>query len=387
MVRAMLRRAINTISLAPGGSPQWVQLLPAGTFAGRDGAGPYHMADPQAVIDATLAAASGADLPVDYDHQTLWSRENGQAAPAAGWIKDYQARPDGSIWGLVEWTQAAADRLADRQYRYLSPVFWHDAVGNVTRIEHAALTNIPNLELAAVASRLPNHGGEMDPKLLAALIAALGLPAETTAEQLVAHAKGLAVKARTEGTHLAVMAKRLGLGTEAGADVVFKSMADCLDAVDETAQALGLSGPTKPAFLAAHAKELLAAKEGQARTAGPDPTKFVPIEQFRAVNDRLGAIETRLAGDTATRAVDAAMAAGKVIPATKDWALAYASKDLAGFEAFAKTAPAIVKPGRQAPAGQPPVADGELGEEELAVCSRLGLSPEEFKKLSKKEGV
>lgn len=386
MVRAMLRRAINTVSLAPGGSPQWVQLLPAGTFAGRDGAGPYHMADPQAVIDATLAAASGADLPVDYDHQTLWSRENGQAAPAAGWIKDYQARPDGSIWGLVEWTQAAAARLADQQYRYLSPVFWHDPAGNVIRLEHAALTNTPNLELAAVASRLPNHhnGGEMDPKLLAALIAALGLPAETSAEQLVAHAKGLAAKAQTDGAKLTAMARSLGLPPTATIDAIEGCVAGTMNSIAETAKVLGLAEAPLPEALAAHAREALSTRQTQA--AGPDPTKYVPMEQFRAVNDRLGAIETRLAGDTATRAVDAAMAAGKVIPATKDWALAYASKDLAGFEAFAKTAPAIVKPGRQASAGQPPAADGELGEEELAVCSRLGLTPEAFKK-QQKEGA
>lgn len=382
----MLRRAINTVSLAPGEAQQWAQLLPSGTFKGLEGDGPYHVDDPQAVIDATLAAAGGVDLPVDYDHQTLWSPSNGQPAPAAGWIKAYEARSDG-VWGLVEWTQAAADRLADRQYRYLSPVFWHDPAGNVIRLEHAALTNTPNLELAAVASRLPNHkhGGEMDPKLLAALIAALGLPAETSAEQLVAHAKTLATRDTATGQILAAMAKSLGLAVTATPEAVQVAVADILAATNETAQVLGLSGPTKPAFLAAHAKELLAAKEGQARTAAPDPTRYVPMEQFRAVNDRLGAIETRLAGDTATRAVDAAMAAGKVVPATRDWALAYASKDLAGFEGFVKTAPAVVKPGT-AQAGQPPAADGELGEEELAVCSRLGLTPEAFKK-QQKEGA
>ncbi|WP_428560455.1 MAG: phage protease [Solidesulfovibrio sp. DCME] len=88
----MLRRAHNSMPLAAGpagAAPQWVQLLPAGTFTGRDGAGPYSLDDPQAVIAATLAAAAGADLPIDYDHQILWSRNNGQPAIAGGWLKGF----------------------------------------------------------------------------------------------------------------------------------------------------------------------------------------------------------------------------------------------------------------------------------------------------------
>lgn len=376
----MLHRAINTIALAPGDAPQWVQLLPVGDFAGRDGAGPYRLDDPQSVITATLAAASGADLPIDYDHQILWSRDNGQPAPAAGWIKAYEARPDG-VWGRVEWTPAAAARLRDREYRYLSPVFWFSPDGTVTRIECAALTNTPNLELAAVASRLPNHdGGEMDPKQIAALAAALGLPADTPADQLVAHAKGLADQVKAIAPTHAAMARRLGLAEDAAPETVGQAVTACLDAMDATAKELGLPGrPIKPEALAAHAKELLAT-HGQAETTAPDPTKYVPVEQLRAVNDRLGALEGSLAKDAATKAVDAAMAAGKVVPATKNWALAYASKAPEEFAALMHVAPVIVKPGREGPAGVTPPATGELGEEDLAVCSRLGIAPDEFKK-------
>jgi len=374
----MLRRALNTIALAPGESPQWVQLLPAGTFAGRDGAGPYRLDDPQAVITATLAAASGADLPIDYDHQTLWTRENGQPAVAAGWIKAYEARPDG-VWGRVEWTPAAAARLKDHEYRYLSPVFWFSPDGAVSRIECAALTNTPNLELAAVASRLPNHdGGAMDLKqFCTALAAALGLPADTPPDSLLAKAKGLVGKGKTP----AAMAKRLGLAEDAAPETVEQAVTACLDAMDATAKVLGLPGrPIKPEALAAHAKELLATHGQALTTDAPDPTKYVPVEQLRAVNDRLGALETKMAGDAATKAVEAAMAAGKVVPATKEWALAYASKNLPEFEALMKVAPVIVKPGREGPAGQSPPASGELGEEDLAVCSQLGLSHDAYKK-------
>ncbi|MHC1792020.1 phage protease [Solidesulfovibrio sp.] len=363
-----------------------MQLLPAGQFCGRDGAGPYSLADAQAVIDASLAAASGADLPIDYDHQILWSKDNGQPAPAAGWIKAFEARLDG-IWGRVEWTQAAASRLRDREYRYLSPVFWHDPAGRILRIEHAALTNTPNLELAAVASRLHSNGGEMDLKQFLAMLApVLGLPADVTAEQMAAHAKGLAERDKAAGVVLVGMSKRLGLPETATPQVIETAVADALAAVHDTAKALGLTGPVKPAQLAACAKDLVSAKQGQTQTAEADPTTHVPMSEFQAVASRLKALETSLTTDKASAAVEAAMAAGKITPAGKDWALGYASKDLAGFEAYVAVAPAIVTPGKGGANGQPPKADGQMGEADLAVCSRLGLDPETYKKHLKKEG-
>jgi phage I-like protein len=376
----LIRRAINTITLT-GEASQWVQLLPAGTFSGRDGDGPYHDDDPQAVIDATLAAASGADLPIDYDHQILWSRNNGQPAVAAGWMRAFESRADG-VWARVEWTPAAASRVRGREYRYLSPVFWHDANGHVIRIEHAALTNTPNLELEAIASRLQTNGGEiMD---LKQLIAALGLPADTTVDKVLAAVKALAAdSAKTRAAHSA-MAKRLGLPEDATIVVLEQGVAGCLDAIDETAKALGLNGSIKPPQLAAHAKEL-AAKEGQARTAVTDPTKYVPMEQFQAVASRLRTLEDSQATEKATSVVEAAMKGGKITPATKDWAIAYASKDLAGFEAFVAAAPEIVKSGQGGPHGQPPAAAGQLGEEALAVCSQLGIATEDFKRNIGKE--
>jgi phage I-like protein len=383
----MLRRAHNSMPLAAGpagAAPEWVQLLPAGTFTGRTGIGPFLLDDPQGVIDATLAAAAGADLPIDYDHQILWSRDNGQPAPAAGWIKGFEIR-DGGIWARVEWTRTATSRLRDREYRYLSPVFFYDESGQVMRIEHAALTNTPELEMQAVASRLHNNGGEMDPKH-AALCAALGLPAETTFEALEAHAKTIAARDTATGQTLAVMAKSLGLAVTAPPEAVQAAVADALVAVNETAHVLGLTGSVKPAQLAACAKELVGANKGQRQTASPDPSQFVPMSEFRAVASRLKALEDGQAQKKATEAVETAMKAGKVTPKNKDWALGYASKDLEGFRAFVEGAPVIVAPGQDGPGYAPPAVAGQLGEADLAVCSRMGLNPEDYKKHLPKEG-
>jgi len=96
---------------APG-APEWIQLLPLGTFSGRDGRGPYHVNDPEAVIAATREYHGNTDIPLDYNHQTEFASQNGKPAPAAGWIKELETRPDG-IWARVEWTEAGARAVAE----------------------------------------------------------------------------------------------------------------------------------------------------------------------------------------------------------------------------------------------------------------------------------
>jgi phage I-like protein len=89
---------------------------------------------------------------------------------------------------------------------------------------------------------------------------------------------------------------------------------------------------------AAQAAEQLAA--AQARQ--PDPAQYVPIALHKQVSDQLAALQVEIARREAEAAVEAAMSARKVSPGMKEWALAYASRDLEGFKAFAAAAPEIV---------------------------------------------
>lgn len=149
------------INAQGSGNPgeQWVHLLPQGAFTGRDGRGPWTIPDPAAFISATARRQSQA-LPVDYEHQTDYATQNGQPAPAAGWIKELAPRADG-IWGRIEWTAKAAAHLASREYRFISPVFnYHPTTGEATALLRAGLTNVPNLELTALARA--QHGAAMD---------------------------------------------------------------------------------------------------------------------------------------------------------------------------------------------------------------------------------
>jgi len=53
------------------------------------------------VIATTTAYQRGADPPIDYEHQTPHSQTNGKPAPASGWIRGLEARPDGTVTRLV----------------------------------------------------------------------------------------------------------------------------------------------------------------------------------------------------------------------------------------------------------------------------------------------
>jgi phage I-like protein len=103
---------------AKGGAPEWVHLIPAGDMQARDGRR-FWLSNPRAVVLNSIDPK--ADLPIDYEHQseTPDKRSNGPI-PAAGWIKQLEARADG-IWGRVTWTERAAAMIAAREYRYLSP--------------------------------------------------------------------------------------------------------------------------------------------------------------------------------------------------------------------------------------------------------------------------
>lgn len=334
--------AIHSMELPAGVAPDWVQLLPAGTFAGRDGRGPYALGDAQAVIAATMAHQAGADLPIDYDHQIYRSEANGRPAVAAGWITELQSRSDG-IWGRVEWTVRAAEHLKNREYRYLSPAYVHDRDGNVLRIEGAGLVNNPNLELTALASQLP--GGNNVNKLLEALAKAMGLPEDATEETVVTHAKALVA----ERAQLAELAKVFGAPDGSTPEQL---AVHAKTAMTGLAQALGAAEGSTPEQLVAHAKTA---------TGEPDPGKYVSLAVHNVLAGELQGLKRERDQEKAQAAVGRAKAAGKLIPAQEPWALALASKSLEDFCAWEAGAPVVIEPGRVAPVGRPRSGGDDAG--------------------------
>lgn len=165
----------------PSAAPEAFRLLPLGSFRAVDGR-PEKLdawvlrADDAEKIAADLAALQ-RDLPIDYEHQILEAKNNGQPAPAAGWIKRVAVRLDGDAPGLwaeqVVWTERARQMIAAGEYRYVSPVFRFDPkTGRITALLMAALTNHPGLDGLTDLQPLKEDTTMSDS--IAALRAALG---------------------------------------------------------------------------------------------------------------------------------------------------------------------------------------------------------------------
>lgn len=137
-----MREIFFELNAAQDSAPEWIHLLPSGTFSAKDGRGPWTVSDPGKLIEASLPKG-GRPLPVDYDHGSVVPKGNGSAA---GWITELQARDNG-MWGKVEWTEAGRKAVASREYRFISPVIGFDGNNkqDISIIDSAALTNNPAL--------------------------------------------------------------------------------------------------------------------------------------------------------------------------------------------------------------------------------------------------
>jgi phage I-like protein len=314
-------------------APEWIELIPAGEFRGRDGRGPYRLNDPEGVIEATRAMQMDAGQPIDYDHATDLGAPAGRPAPAAGWIKELGVRA-GALWGRVEWTRHGAAALATREYRYVSPVFEHDEKGAVVRLVRAALTNNPNLYLKAIAAReggAEDESGARDGRELQrgerrALCAILGLAAETSGTELIG-----AVRDLIEAPH-------------------------------------------------------------EAASKGDDRARYVSISHYERAATELNTLRAERAREQAESAVSEAMRAGKIVPAQREWAVDYCCADHDGFARFVARQPALTlselglakRPVRITASGSEGATQssdgGELSANEIAICARLGIRPADYAK-------
>ena len=360
-------RAAAAVELPAGtDAPRELLLLPAGRIETRphDSREAWHNTDAEAVVAASREMRS--PLPIDYDHQTQFVPQNGQPAPAAGWIRNLFAR-GGEVWGEVEWTERGRQAVASREYRFISPTFLYEmASRKVKRIIGAGLTNSPAFFMEAIASA-QRAESDMD---LEKLRKALGLAKDATEEQILAAASAAAAS----HTAIAAAARAFGLEEGATADRVAAAATASASGMAAIAKAAGLERTARPETIAT------AVAVARAGSGDPDPARFVPRSEFDALSERLNGIETGTAEAKATAAVDDAVKAGKVTPAQRDWALGYARNDLAGFEAYAAATPVIVEPGPIVDSARPPGdPNADLNREELAVCRATGIEPEAFK--------
>ena len=356
--------AACAVELGADGAPKWIEILRAGSIEARDGRA-WSMPDPDAVLAATRERWGATDIVVDYEHQTINAAHNGQAAPAAGWIRELEVR-NGAIWGRVEWTERAASAIEAKEYRYFSPVFAHDEDGTVQALINGALTNNPALDLTALASFQIGDISMTLKQFLASLAAVFGLSANADADAVTAAAKALVAGRKA-------VCEALGVAEDTATETLVAALKARETARVALAKALGKTA-------SATDEELLAAAKAKA----PAPGDFVPMSEFQAVSTRLKTLEDATTESAATDAVDAAIAAGKITPAQRDWALNYAKSDADGFKNYVESAPVIVQPGPGRTSSTPPTsADAPLTADEKAVCKLMNISEDNFKKSRK----
>lgn len=319
--------------------PEWVQLVPAGEFAGVDGRGPWRVADAAAVIAASMAMSGGMDLPIDYGHamEHELHGNSAMAAEAAGWITKLEVRNGGEIWGQVEWTAPAAAKIQGRMYRGISPVFYHDAQGVVRSIARAGLTNTPNLRIKSLNAR---EGTE---------------PAVTIEQLKALRARLVGLFALPETSDDAALIARCSAALEAESGMAKVASSFTLAATATTDDVL---------------KAVQAAK-----STTVDATKYVPMEQYTALNLEL---QKATAAQTDV-VVDAAITAGKITPANRDWAKTLCSTNRQAFDDFVAKAPVIVAAGAEK-RDEPPAKSGTLDATEKQICAQAGISEAEFLK-------
>lgn len=277
-------------------APEWVKVCAVGTWQGHVyGTVVITGRDIDEMV-TNFRANPMSRRPCDWEHQSLWTRDNGMPAPASGWVRELERRGD-ELWARVEWTEKAKAQIEAGEYAFLSPVLIFHYTDHMsgrdkgTVFHSLALTNQPFFE------ELPPLAASAEVPMITNLALLLGLAASATTTQQEERATLLVA------TRKAVL-EQLKLPEEATPD------------------------------------QIKAALAAQAQHAG-----FVPATQLVAVT-------TELAELKASALVEAAQRDGKIVPAQRDWLMGFARDNHAAAEAWCKVAPKVF-PGaastRQAP--------------------------------------
>jgi phage I-like protein len=336
-------------------------LIPAGTFDAPTGAmlgtGPWTLTDAAGAVLSEKLRATGRDLPIDFEHQTLLSRSNGQPAPASGWVQaqDIAWRPGvGVVATAVKWTESAAKWIAEGAYRFLSPVFRYDENGNVTDLLHVALTNtpalpnLPEVSLAA-ASLYPTGPRMMDDDLKERLLYLLNLPTLTTDAELSAELDKLKTMLGSMGDMAAGKGLLAVLREQQG------RLAAAIVRADQATQQLAAA---------------------QAQVAAP-------LDVVRQLQSEIAALRQAEVKREREALMEAALSDGRLVKDTPLYAYAL-SLDLTGLTGLVGVLQPIAALSRSQTGGRPPgdkkrdplLAD--LSEEDLAVAKAMGIELKQF---------
>lgn len=338
------------------------QLLPFGKFEARDGRpGKGLKWEVSDVVGQQLAAqlntiAAKTPIVIDYEHQTLRSDDNGQPAPAAGWIKSVEYRPGQGLFAKVEWTERAKAFINGGEYRYISPVIQYDPkTGVITGVLNAALVNYPALlGMQAVQARL------------AAQFTTTPAPTENRMdrEQLI-KLLGLAADATDQAITIALTALKAKADTATATPVIPAALRT----------ELGIKDDADEATAVAAAKAIRATSATGAATA----------ELLTSLTRQVTELSARVAGDDVEKVIAEGKAAKKVVPANEAVLRELGKKDLAALRSLlAVTLP--VGESQTQDRKQDATSD-TLSADEVAVCKAMGLTTEAYLKTRKEQAA
>ncbi|EHT8643054.1 phage protease [Salmonella enterica] len=379
--------AALSISLTAEATPVTrVRIFPAGEFRSNDGrpkecpAWVMNAACAQRLIAA--AASKKTDYSFDYEHQTLRAVTNGKPAPASAWFKSLEwVEGDGLYAVDVDWTAAASQMIAAREYRYLSPMFdYHPVTGEVGQLINVALTNLPALEeldegviaaasrLAATSSTFPENTA-MDEEQIAYLLSQLrwilNLPETSTAADIKTELEKI-ITAISGGQGMAAASVDLlaMLTTAADRDARI---------AEQAAQIADLSQRVY------------------------DPAKFVPVAALTQMQAQYAQTITESGSQEVEQLITAALSDRRLLPGELEtWARDLGQKDPAALKAYLEKAPPMAALNRMqtqevpgAPGGTPRSADprnegknpAALDPVLVALSQQFGNDPAEMARL------
>lgn len=316
------------------GVPEEIQVIPYGEIDTPKGSFILDNASAAAVIDAFNSQKN--QMVIDYEHQTL----QGTEAPAAGWITKLIDKGTEGIWAAVQWTERARQYIANKEYKYVSPVFQKRIADNkVVRLINVALTNQPNIDgMVPLVNKseynLAGAGSQTKKEEpMKELLKRLGLPETATEQEAIAAVNKLAEPAQIVANKSVLAA--LGLA--------------------ETATESEITGT------------IMAMKQSHT--------------QVSTIAQELADLKKTLGENAAADLVAMAMKDGKITPAQKEWADNYARTDIEGFKVFVAKAPVVVVMGKVV--GNEKPAEGAIDDVQMEVNKQMGIDTETFKKYNK----
>ncbi|OOF46935.1 hypothetical protein BKK52_10515 [Rodentibacter trehalosifermentans] len=319
-----------------------IQLFPFGRFYSQDerteGAGGWYVDDSNGYALADQINQLKIKLMIDYEHQTLFIKDNGKPNPAAGWMETAEYIPGEGIFVDVDWTKKAHKQIQDGEYRYISPMFLSAKDGKVTKVLNAALVNRPAChDLAeAIAFSSQFNQQQKDNSMLELLCQLFGVKDATEDEMK----QKLTALSAAKGDSPVALSDVYGKLKEKDGEVV-----------------------------------ALSAKVG----AEPDPSKYVPLSMMKDVQDKLAALSAQVQSDKVADLIQTALSDGRLLPSQKDWAEKLGKADVTALSDYL----AVATPNQALAGGSQAKEDPNqkvvaLSAGEAAAARALGMTEAEF---------